>query len=128
MNDAFCVCGLKGGRDLQGECKSFGWRNRRFFMLFGRDDRKAVDKLHHNIIRADVINLADVRMVERGNCFRFASKALGELRGGDLDRNQAIQARIPRWIHFAHAACAYLGFYKVWSELLPWSDLRGRWN
>src|ERR1019366_7029537 len=100
MNDAFCVRGLEGSRDLQGERKGFERWQRKIFMRFCRYDLTAVDKLHHDVVRADVINLADVGMVERGNCFRFASKTLGELRGGELDCNQAIQAGISCPIYF----------------------------
>src|ERR1039458_3893226 len=128
MNDALCVRGLESSCDLQGECKSFRWRNGQIFMLFSRDDRIAVNKLHHDVVRADVINLADVGMVERGNRSRFAFKTLGELCSRDLDCNQAIQACISCPIHFAHAACTNSGFYAVWSELCTGSDLRGRWN
>ena len=126
MNDALCVRGLESSCDLQGECKSFRWQNGQIFMLFSGDDRTAVDKLHHDVVRADVINLADVGMVERGNRSRFAFKTLGELCGRNLDCNQATQPRIARPIHFAHAARTNSGFYALGSELCSGSDLRGR--
>src|SRR5215469_17605195 len=88
MNDAFCVRGLKGRRNLQGECESFRWRNGKIFLLFGRNNRTAIDKLHHDVIRANVINLADIGMVECGNRSGFASEALAELGGGKLDCNR----------------------------------------
>src|ERR1035441_2154663 len=102
MNDALCVRGLESSCDLQGECKSFRWRNGQIFMLFSRDDRIAVNKLHHDVVRADVINLADVGMFSRGNRSRFAFKTLGELCSRDLDCNQAIQDRKSTRLNSSH--------------------------
>lgn len=34
-------------------------------------ERPAFDVLQHQVIRTDVVNLANVRMIERGNCTRF---------------------------------------------------------
>ncbi len=127
MNDALCVRGFESSCDLQGEGNSSRWRHGPIFM-FSRDDRTAVNKLHHDVVRADVINLADVGMVQRRNRSRFAFKTLGELCSTDLDCNQTIQACIFCPVHFAHAARTNSGFYSVWSELRTGSDLRGRCN
>src|SRR5712691_13020430 len=53
--------------------------------------RLALDELHHQVIRADVVNLADVGVIQRGDGFGFTFKAFRELRGGDLDRDITIQ-------------------------------------
>ena len=51
-------------------------------------------------------------MIERGSGAALAFESLapfrvgGELLGEDLDRNRAIEARISRPVHLAHAACA----------------------
>ena len=40
----------------------------------------ALDVLQHQIVRADVVDLADVRMVERGDRARFLVEAVGVAR------------------------------------------------
>ena len=56
----------------------------------------------------------DVRMIQRGEHFRFALKARESIgigrqrRGQDLDRDLALQLRVGRPIHLAHAAFADL--------------------
>lgn len=45
-------------------------------MLIHRNNRTSVDKLHDDVMRADVIDLADIGMVERCNRLRFAFKTL----------------------------------------------------
>ena len=57
----------------------------------------------------------DVRMIQRGEDFRFALKARQPVRISrqrrrqDLDRDLALQLRVRRPIHLAHAAFADLG-------------------
>ena len=61
---------------------------------------------------ADVVERADVRMIERRDRARFALEAVAELRIGrelrrqNFDRDRAIEARVARPIDFAHAARA----------------------
>jgi len=40
---------------------------------------RAVDELHHQVIRADVVELADMRMIQRGDEARFARETIGVL-------------------------------------------------
>ena len=47
---------------------------------------------------------ANIRMVQRGNGLCLPLEALAELRGGNLDRNIALQAGIMRLVHLSHAA------------------------
>ena len=60
----------------------------------------------------DVVQRADVRMVERRDGARFALEALAELGiggecvGQDLDRDDAIEPRVARLVDLAHAAGA----------------------
>src|ERR1700681_4939298 len=61
--------------------------------------------LHHQIVRPNIVQMADVGVVQRGNRMGFAGKALGELRGGNFDRDVAIQAWIARPIYLTHATC-----------------------
>src|SRR5229473_1446019 len=58
------------------------------------------------IIRPDVVECADVRMIQRGNGARLALEALAEFVLKDLDGDDAVQARVESTIHLAHAAGA----------------------
>ena len=54
-------------------------------------ERPPVDVLHHEIIRPDVVQRADVRMIQRGNGACFPLEALGELLARNLDRHGAVE-------------------------------------
>ncbi len=86
-----------------------------------RLERLPLDILHHQILRrlpgarrrdqgADVVQRANVWMVQRGHGPRFAFEPLARLRvvrhvrWQDLDRHRAVQAGITRAIDLAHAA------------------------
>ena len=43
-------------------------------------------------------------VIQRRDGLRFTSEAFAELRGGDFDRNVAIQSRISGPIHLTHAS------------------------
>jgi hypothetical protein len=62
--------------------------------------------LHHQIVRPNIVQMADIWMIQRSDCLGFALKALRKLRGGNFDRNIAIQAWIARPIYLTHATCA----------------------
>jgi len=55
-------------------------------------ERRALDVLHHQIVEADVVQRADVRMIQRGDGAGFPLEALAELLGADLDNYRAVQA------------------------------------
>jgi len=69
-------------------------------------ERLAFDILHHQVIRPDIVQRADMRMVQRRDRPRFPLEALGEFYRGDLDRDGAIKPRITRLVHLTHAARA----------------------
>ena len=48
-------------------------------------------------------------MIERGDRVGFAFEPLAESLGGDLDRDDAVQARIARFVNVAHAAGSQMG-------------------
>ena len=60
----------------------------------------------------DVVQRADVRMSELRDGARFAVEPFAELRiggervGQDLDRDRAVEARVARFVHLAHATGA----------------------
>jgi hypothetical protein len=79
-------------------------------------ERSAVDELHHEIIGPDVVELADVRMIERRDESRFALESLAERRTRHFDRHVAIEARIGRAVDVAHAAGSQEGVDPVRTE------------
>ena len=88
--------------------------------------RLAVEELHDQevgaVLRADVVEMADVRMIQRGNGAGFALETLlefgigGEMSGENLDGNGAIEARVFRAVDLAHAAGAERGLNFVGTE------------
>ena len=85
-------------------------------------ERLALEILHHEEADrvalpagcgfADVVELTDVRMVERGDGPRFALEPLAPIRVGrvrlrqHLDRHHAIEARVAGPVHLPHPALA----------------------
>ena len=79
-------------------------------------ERFAFEALHHEevdaVLVADVVQRADVRVIEAGDDLRFALEARahrlvrGAARRKHLDRHGAIQPCIDGSIHLAHAARA----------------------
>jgi hypothetical protein len=56
------------------------------------------------IVRADVVNLANIGMIQCSDGFGFTLEALRELRVGDFDGHVTIQPWITRAIHLSHTA------------------------
>lgn len=88
MNDPLTVCGLERGSNLPRELQRL--IRRKGLRLFTVDDRPPVDVLHDQKIRTDVVNLADVGMIECGDGFGFTLEALAELLARNFDRDVPI--------------------------------------
>ena len=115
VDDAALVRGLERRGDLTRDRQRFVERNRAL-----RDavrQRRAVDQFEHQrALRQpcflEPVDLRDVRMIERREHLRLALESRdaigigGEEFGQNLDRDVAVQPRIARPIHLAHAACA----------------------
>ncbi len=95
----FCGRRREASRDLTGAGDGFGDRQRAFHWF-------AVDQLHDEIIGPDVVELADIRVVEGGNGASFAFEAFGESFGHDFDGDGAIETGVAGFVHLAHAAGA----------------------
>jgi hypothetical protein len=67
------------------------------------------DVLHHEIMGPDVVQRADIGMVERRYSPRLALEPIAELLGRDLDRHFPIETCIVGAIHLPHATDANLG-------------------
>jgi hypothetical protein len=105
MDDPLLVRGLQRFRHLLRYVQRFLQRNGSGGDSVGKS--RALDVFHDEVIRPDIMESANVRMVERSDGSRFALEALAELLGGDLDCNDAIQARVASFVHFTHATFAY---------------------
>jgi hypothetical protein len=84
--------------------------------------RRAGDQLHDQIVVADVVQRADVRMIQRGDRPRLVHEPLA---GGDvvddaarqhLDRHGAIEPGIAGFVHLAHPAGADPGLDDIGAQ------------
>jgi len=108
MQNAAAMRGVQRIGNLDGEAQGLAHRQR-------PGDWRTFDVLEDQIIGADVVDLADVRMVERRNRARFLIEAL-LMRVQRLHGDRAVKSRIPRLPDFAHAACANPGEDFIWTE------------
>src|SRR5208282_3495449 len=75
------------------------------------------------ILRTNVVERADIRMLERRNSFCFALHALsqfrvrGKMRRQNLDSNNSVEARVLGAVDFAHPARAQRRLNFIWTEL-----------
>ena len=117
MNNRLVVCRLDPVDELPDERKRFIERER-------TSERLALDNLHDEIVRADVVEMTDVGVVQRRDGPGFALETLTELLGGHLDCDIAPKARIVGSVDGAHAAAADVRRDLVGSE--PGSDRKGQ--
>jgi hypothetical protein len=92
----------------------------------------AVDELHDERGSEDglfqAVDLRDVRVIERCERLRFALESRQPLRivcerfGEDLQRDVAIELRVPRAIHLAHTTRAERGDDFVGTEARTWRE------
>jgi hypothetical protein len=68
--------------------------------------RLSVDELHHQVFRANIVQSADVSVIQAGYNFGFPLKALDELRLDQLDGYGTVQSCVASAIDFAHSADA----------------------
>jgi len=78
-----------------------------FTNVVDRRNRRPLDKLHDQVVRPDVVELADIGMIQRGDGAGFPLEALAEILVRNLDGDGAIEARVARTIHLAHTARAH---------------------
>ncbi len=103
MNDPLGVSGFERGSDLPGEAQNRGRRKR--LPLFRGDNRRSANTLHDQIVRTDIVNLADI-MIQRCDCFGFALEPLAKTRAGNFDSDLPIQTCVLGQVHFSHPAHA----------------------
>jgi hypothetical protein len=110
MNHSLGVRGLERGSDLDRQTERLAGRQRAF------GQRLAIDQLHDDVVGANIVDLADVGMVQSGDGLGFARKSIAELVGRRLDRDIAIEARIPGAVDLAHTALAEQRKDLIWTE------------
>ncbi len=108
----FFVRELQRLANLRHDGQRFGWREPS--SLHGLAQVHAIDVFHQQKVEAarlpEVENADDVRMVQPRERAAFAVEALGELRivreriGQQLERDEAVEVRLARLEHEAHAA------------------------
>ena len=114
MNDATAVGFVEAIGDLRAELQDLVERQGTFFEALG--EGLAFDAFHDEIVdavlMADVVEHANVGMIEAGNGFGFAFETLllhgigRKMRGKNLDGDSAVEAGVARAIDFSHAASA----------------------
>ena len=110
--------------DLRGQLERLIERQRA--LLDARGQRLALHVLHHHVtgavLVADVVEHADVRMIQRSNGAGFAFEAgaqilaLGDVFGQDLDGDGAVEPGVAGFVHLAHASGADRGEDLVGAE------------
>ena len=71
--------------------------------------RRSLEVLHHQVVRADVVEDADVRMAQRRDGARFLEKTLAVTAVERLDGHRSAEAGVDGLVDLAHATRAQHG-------------------
>src|SRR5579863_2396592 len=117
MDNTLLMRLLQGLRDFYSNLQNLIKRKRALLQALG--DSLAFEILHDQevgaVLSANVVERADIGMLERGNSFGFALHPLfqlrvrGQVRGQNFDGNSAVEAGVPRPIDLAHTTHAERG-------------------
>ena len=102
MQDALAVRGFERVDDVDGGAEGLLERQR-------TADGRALEVLHHQVVRTDVVEDADVRMVQRRDGARFLVKTRAVTAVERLDGHRPAQARVDGLVDLAHATRAQRG-------------------
>jgi len=91
------------GNLLRDDEGFFEWN---WALLDALGESGAFDKLHYEVVWADIVERADVGVIQLRDHLRFLFEAFGEFRFGNFEHDVAIEPRIAGFIHLSHAACA----------------------
>jgi hypothetical protein len=105
MHDALIVRGFQRGRNLLRNTESFFKWNRTFSDPLRQ--RRALDVLHDEVVRTDIVERADIGVVQSGDGAGFTFESIGELLRRNFDGDIAAQTRVPRFPHLTHPAFTY---------------------
>jgi hypothetical protein len=113
MRDRLAMRGFKCAGQLNGGLEDEIERQRTFnFQTF--------DILHDDVVGADIVDLADVGMIQSGDGAGLALKSLAEFLSGSFDGNEAVEAPIASLPHFAHPTSADGGEDFVWAKFVAY--------
>ncbi len=104
MYDVLFVRGRQRCLNLLRNGQCLAQRKRSLLDSFGKGF--AFDQLHHQVVRSDVVERANVGVIQRCNRSRFTLEPLAEPFGGNLDCDFAMEPRVGRHVHLAHPARA----------------------
>ena len=104
MNFAPFVSGFEGLRNLPRYAERFAYRDRALPKPIRQ--RRSFHKLHHQVIRADIVELANIWMIQRRNRPGFTFKMIRELPLAEFDGHVTADTGIVRFPDFSHAASA----------------------
>src|SRR5690349_12242573 len=99
VKNAAFVRGVQCVRNLARQPHRFVWSNR-------TSERFSLEILEDEVVGSDVVDLANVWMVDRSDGARFALKPAHIAGDPPLDRDRGIQAFIVRLVDLAHPARA----------------------
>lgn len=116
VDDSRLVRRLQRGRDLSRDAQSLVRVERPF-------RRRALDVLHDQVVRPDVVQRANVGMIQRRDRLGLAREAGAELVSARLDRDGPVEPRVGGAEHLAHPALADGGLDLVRPELRADLDL-----
>ncbi len=109
MDDTFFVRSLERQCDLIGDPEGLIKSQR-------TPQRFAVHQFHHQIVRAHIVEVTDVRVVEGRDREGFPLEALVELLASCLHRDCPVQPGVTRSIDLTHAAFTNQGDYFIGAE------------
>ena len=101
VNDPLLVGGFERVGDLLGGLQRLIQRKRALLDPFCQ--RRPFHQFHHQVIGSDVVDVANVGMIQRRHRVYLAGEAGAEALGGNLDGHVPPHPRIVGAIHFAHA-------------------------
>ena len=99
MNDAFSVSGAERIANLHGVAQG----------LLEREwtaELSPLDKFHDQVAGADIVDLADVTMIQGGDGASLVVEAVCETRTSELYRDIAAHPGVVRLVHLTHATRA----------------------
>jgi hypothetical protein len=115
MRYALLVRGIESVANLRGILKSLIHRQWAFKW-------RALDVFHYQIIGTNIVELADVWMIQRTDGLGFSFESFGELFLRNLDRDIATDAGITRLPCLSHAAFPNKRDAFIWAEFVAWRE------
>jgi len=130
MNDAAGVSGLEAGGDVDGNVEEFIGIER--LVTQEMLESEAIEKFHGDeslaVLLTDIVNGADIRMIEGGSGLRFALEAgeglwiEGDFGRKEFEGDKAVQAGVFGFVDNAHATTA-----EFFEDAVVREDLATEW-